>query len=441
MISGVSKKMIVLALLGTVSVFAISSGAPEEHSGAPGEQNCTACHLGRVNSGTGKVTIEAVNAATYAIGQKMRIRVTIEDPNAMRWGFESTARAESNTSVSVGTIAPSDGNTQVSSIGNRQWVTHTSDGTRRGTRSPVTFEFDWTAPESDIGPIVFYVSANAANGNLQNTGDSIYTSNVRLLAGGTSPGAPLPSFTADNITEAYNGQKGIAAGTWVTINGTNLASGDATWSPSSAKALDTALGGVKVKVNNVDSPIASVSANKITFLVPAETPLGDVSVVVERDGQASPAVSVKSAELLPAIQGIADGSGKFYAVATPVGGLHLQFVSAKGWVLGKPETDSRAVRGALPGEDIELYAIGLGKTDGDYSTSKLVSSPLTLSGTVNVKFGGASVAASSVALIAPGVYAVRVKVPDSLSSGDVSLAIELNGVSSGDNVLLNISKP
>jgi len=45
-----------------------------------------------------------------------------------------------------------------------------------------------------------------------------------------------------------------------------------------------------------------------------------------------------------------------------------------------------------------------------------------------------AVTPSSASLIAPGVYVVRVKVPESQEPGDVPLFFELNSVRSRDNV-------
>ena len=45
------------------------------------------------------------------------------------------------------------------------FIEHTSAGTRNGTRNGVTFQFDWTPPAVNAGPVTFYVAGNAANGD------------------------------------------------------------------------------------------------------------------------------------------------------------------------------------------------------------------------------------------------------------------------------------
>jgi hypothetical protein len=43
---------------------------------------------------------------------------------------------------------------------------------------PVEFQFDWTAPQADQGPVLFNAAGNAANSSLSPEGDYIYTSSA-----------------------------------------------------------------------------------------------------------------------------------------------------------------------------------------------------------------------------------------------------------------------
>ena len=220
----------------------------------------------------------------YAPGQKVHMRVVIEDPAAKRWGFQLTARPESNPDASAGKLETAGNDTQVISSGLLQWITHTAGGTRLGSTSLVSFEFDWTAPDSAAGPVVFYAAANAANGNGNSDGDRIYTSNLRVAAGAAFQ---RPAFTSSGVTDISTGQAGIAPGAWVSIAGSDLADQVAYWSPVQGKQLETTVGKVTVKVNDVAAPLSFVSPAKITFLVPAGTPDGDVPIIVERAMAAS----------------------------------------------------------------------------------------------------------------------------------------------------------
>jgi uncharacterized protein (TIGR03437 family) len=416
--------------------FAVSDGAPAGASGAPGEFTCTSCHAGAANSGQGRVRIELPGGEVYSPGQKVRMKVVIEDPSAIRWGFQLTARSAANESRSLGRLEAADNTAEVLSQGEMQWITHTLAGTRRGTRSPVTFEFDWTAPANDAAPVVFYAAANAANGNGAPTGDSIYTTSLRATAG--SGGGARPSFTSSAVTEAFTRKAGMSPGSWVTITGTDLAARAVQWSPAAGRPLDTRLGGVTVKINDVPAALSSVSPTSIMLLVPAATPVGNVPVVIERDGTAGEVVSVAVSAAVPAIQSVADPNtaGRFWAAATPAGaGTSLSLVNPKGWVLNKPEIDSRAVRGPFPGEEIDLYATGLGPAS-ETPTDRLFSGSFPVANMPKVRFGEVTVDAASAALVSPGLYVVRVKVPESLAAGDVAVTLDVNGSTSAASVMM-----
>ena len=87
------------------------------------------------------------------------------------------------------------------------FIQHTSAGTRNGLKGGATFQFDWTPPATNAGPVTLFVAGNAANGNGSPTGDLIYTSSVQL-----SPAIPaVPSVTAGNIVNAATSAAGPVA--------------------------------------------------------------------------------------------------------------------------------------------------------------------------------------------------------------------------------------
>jgi hypothetical protein len=171
--------------LCAAGVFAHSSGAPSGFTGAPGDGNCTACHIGTVNSGSGSVRINLIDAITYGPGQLVHLTVTDADPTAMRWGFELTARLASDGTKPAGTLSLAAGEALAQldgSPGSVQYVTHTSAGTRAGTSGGATWDVYWTAPSASVGTVTFYAAGNAANNNGQPTGDHIYTTSLSLNA-------------------------------------------------------------------------------------------------------------------------------------------------------------------------------------------------------------------------------------------------------------------
>ncbi len=121
--------------------------------------------------------------------------VTVADPAQVRWGFELSARLNSNlTSAQAGDFTPVDNMTQVicedfgakPCLTGLSFIQHTSAGTRNGQKASATFQFDWTPPATNVGPITFYAAGNAANGNGTSAGDFIYTTKPGREPGNSS---------------------------------------------------------------------------------------------------------------------------------------------------------------------------------------------------------------------------------------------------------------
>lgn len=204
--------------LCAAGAFAHSAGAPPGFSGAPGDGNCTACHIGTVNSVGGSVRIDLIDATTYSPGQMIHLTVTDSDPTAMRWGFELTARLASDGTQPAGTLSLAQGYTLAQlegSPGSVQYVTHTSAGTRPGTSGGATWDVYWTAPSASVGSVTFYAAGNAANNNGAPTGDHIYTTSLTIAptpAEGPAPNMAMPQlvygegwYTAVYLTNTGSG--------------------------------------------------------------------------------------------------------------------------------------------------------------------------------------------------------------------------------------------
>jgi len=186
MIRLLTKPLILVALLATATLtWAFSGGPPDGVSGAPGDNDCTACHSSfEVNSGDGMLTITA--PGDYAPGDTLTIEVDLAQTDQQRWGFESTVLDGSNNPV--GELLVTDATNTQKSVGGggREYLKHTSSGTYNGTPdASLGWSFDWVAPASDVGPVTFYVAGNAANGNFNNQGDFIYTTSQSV-----DPAAP-----------------------------------------------------------------------------------------------------------------------------------------------------------------------------------------------------------------------------------------------------------
>ena len=91
----------------------------------------------------------------------------------------------------------------------------------------MTFEIEWTPPEADLGPVVLYAAGKAANGDARNSGDRIYTTSVRLTP---AVAVRKPVIRAERgVVNAAHPDAGISPGTWIVIEGTNLATTQRSW--------------------------------------------------------------------------------------------------------------------------------------------------------------------------------------------------------------------
>lgn len=153
-----------------------SGGAPTGRSGAPGEGTCTACHSGSVQSGSGFNGLTLVDQGTqqvvseYTPGTTYTVTVTMSSQVAKR-GFQVSPRIVSNNSQ-AGTATGVSTVSTVSSSGGRQYITHTNTS----NTSQVGWAFNWTAPDTNVGDVCFYVATNETNSNNSTSGDVIRTS-------------------------------------------------------------------------------------------------------------------------------------------------------------------------------------------------------------------------------------------------------------------------
>ncbi len=244
-------------------------------------------------------------------------------------------------------------------------------------------------------------------------------------------GPPLPTISTNGVADPWTYTQGIAPGAWISIYGTNLANTTQTWSPQSGQPLPTSLAGVTVAIESTLAPVAYVSPTLINVLVPAGVGIGQVSIVVTNQANAGSPFQVHSTPFLPAI----------YSNAAPVASPARFDVTAvdpaTGEYLGNAAADARVTRGANPGETIDLYALGLGPAF-PFTTDTAFSGSYPVSSTFSVVLGGARIAPSFAALVGPGLYQVRITVPDSMSAGNQPIVLDFGSAQSGSNVSLNI---
>lgn len=152
-----------------------SAGSPVAKTGAPGEGTCVQCHAGSVMAGATQNILKVFDGGNevtaYMPGETYQVSLSLATGN-VKEGFGATALLSSN--VAAGTF-PGTGlvGTQVSLSGGRHYATHRVVSSNEGN---VSWDWDWTAPSTESGPVTFYVASNKANGNNSSSGDQIFVS-------------------------------------------------------------------------------------------------------------------------------------------------------------------------------------------------------------------------------------------------------------------------
>jgi hypothetical protein len=178
------------------TVHGFSGGPPAGHTAAPGESNCTECHTGTPLQDTNAFSVSA--PSSYEPGKTYQIMVkhTNTDTSRMQWGFQLTALAGGSR---AGDLQPLNNLTQNDTLSGRQYIEHTFTGSFPGQRGGAVWTFNWVAPSSDVGPVIFYAAGNQANQNGSESGDRIYITNVTANPAGVQPTGP-PRILSANVS-------------------------------------------------------------------------------------------------------------------------------------------------------------------------------------------------------------------------------------------------
>lgn len=183
-----------LFLLAGLLAGGFSTGPLPGFTGAPGENTCTECHdeFGEeTNTGTGVLTL--THPSRYEPGQRLTITVELRQPGQRRWGLQVTALTVEDAAPAGEFVITDPVHTQlVRGTAERIYVEHTFAGTFFDQRDGAVWTFDWIAPKSDVGPVAFYATGNAADGDGTRLGDWIY-STQSVIAPPSYPGVTLVS--------------------------------------------------------------------------------------------------------------------------------------------------------------------------------------------------------------------------------------------------------
>jgi uncharacterized protein (TIGR03437 family) len=428
-----------------ILIWAHAAGPDPRHTGAPGDGTCadSGCHLGTpVNGGGGSVVLTSSAGTTYTPGGPAQtITITITDSKAKAYGFQLSARLDSN---------PVNGGAGDFTVGPQQIILcdsgnlEPSKGCAVGTDTVEfiehsfpfpkgTINVSWTPPATNVGSVTLYVAANAANGDTTNNGDHIYTTSLKLTPA-SSGGSNTPTISSGGVVSAsaFSAQAGVAAGTWLEIYGSNLSSTTRSWEGSdfSGNNAPISLDGVSVNIGGKSAYVDFISPGQVNVQVPDNIPLGQgVPLVLTNSNGSTTPYAVTTGSLAPALLAPAQApfmiSNRQYVVAQLVDQTFT----------GMPSHPAR------PGDVLTIYGIGFGPVTpatpaGTIATqiTNLTTSKLTFN------FGStpATVTYQGLAPSNVGLYQFNVQVPPNMAPGDSAITVQIGSFKVNQNLFVNI---
>ena len=434
-----------LAIIPIV-IWARKLGPDPRYTGAPGDQTCNIpqCHVGTpLNGGGGNVVLTTSSGTTYTPGQTETITITITDSKAKAYGFQLTARLDSN---------PANGQAGDFTAGAQQIVLcdlPVGQLKQNGKLCPAnasvefiehSFPFPkntntvtWTPPATNVGSVTLYVAVNAANNDGTENGDHIYTSSLQLTPAGGGGNPPTISSGGVVSASAFSAQAGVAAGTWLEIYGSNLSTNTRSWAGSdfSGNNAPTSLDNVGVTIGGKNAYVDFISPGQVNVQVPDEIPLGaGVALVLTTSGVSSAPYVLQTAALAPALLAPAQApfmiGGKQYVVAQQT---DLTFT-------GMPSHPAK------PGDTLTIYGIGFGPVTPATGAGTIATQATTLTPDKATFLFGQTPATVSYQGLAPsnvGLYQFNIVVP-TVPTGDSALTVQIGSVKVNQNLFVNIGR-
>jgi uncharacterized protein (TIGR03437 family) len=447
-------KLIPCLLAGAlpVALIAFSTGPPIKRTGAAvdGSLDCTACHRTFAPANSDPAGSVKIETASYKPGASQIIRVTVQHPEAVRWGFQLTARPISDETKMAGTFTADTGvrvrcdpdGRDAPCGGALEFVEHAEPTTHIGSNGSATFLVQWTPPATDVGEVVFYAAGNAANNNGTNAGDRIYTTSQKISA--ERPCALTKKPTIRAAVDAAGLKSGVAMNSLLTLFGSDfqVAGGG----PRPAANIDFVdgkfpkqLSCIAVEIAGQRAPILYIQPDQINAQIPTLTQTGNVTVqVIVNPGQPG---ELKSDMATVTLQNYAPSFFTFNG--TTVAALVAGTATPVAAIAGIPGS-----RGAKPGEMVSLFGSGFGPTEPVYQSGEIIG-PATLArlrDALTITIGGTTVPGTDIqfAGIAPGsisgLYQINVKVPATTPDGDVPVSVRIGGVNSPSGTTIPVKR-
>lgn len=400
------------------------TGGTGIYLGATGSVNCTLNYMATTSS-----------AGTFTLTGSGSITVGQTTTPISLVNFSGTASVTDTltgtlTATPVGSVAPF-GNAMVNFSGMK------TPGNPSRIQGTLTFVFNandsFTASFSFLfAPLTLSASLpctitggtgafRGASGSLAATITLSSDISTFTLSGSGTITQPPPGTPVITSVKTAFGSPAIAQNTWLEIKGLNLApsntpAGGVFWSTAPEFTLGrmpTQIGGVSVTVNGLPAYVwwfcsalttSACESDQINVLSPLDNTLGQVQVVVTRQGISSAPMVVNMQPIAPSFL-LFDTTG--HSVAT-----HTDFS-----LLGPANLFPGLTTPARPQEVAIVWATGFG-----LPATSLVAGSATQTGSLPVlpvcQIGSAPATVNAAVLVGPGLYALFVVVPGGAANGD-----------------------
>jgi uncharacterized protein (TIGR03437 family) len=395
---------------------------------------------GPINAYGGSVSAAFSSGTVYIPGAgPITITVTATDPVNKHFGFQMTARVASTASSKnpqqAGSFDPgsnpniivlcADNNLRPSggcaSSSPYEYIEHYFTAYQQVYTTSQSYQFTWTPPSTDVGPVTFYLAGNVVNyDNQPDAGDHVYTASYTLTPAGALPAPTVVPGGVLNAASFAKTSSGVGApvapGSLVAIFGSNLG-----YEAHTAVApFLNSLGYASVTIGGMPAPMRDVLPSGPYPTINAQVPFevsGTVPVVVTVNGVPSAPQNVTIVPEAPGVFTIPSGVGNAvvvnltdFSIAAPTGSI-----------------SGLSCHPIARGAKAFLYATGLGVmtpavadgTDGGSVTHNVSAKPTVLVDGIPVTpdFAGQ-------APLYPGVYQVNFTIPQGAHSGTVNLQIQ-----------------
>jgi len=242
---------------------------------------------------------------------------------------------------------------------------------------------------------------------------------------------PKPTLSLSSVVNAasFIGAN-VAPGEWVVIAGAGIGPETAVSSPQDSRP-PTQLSGVRVLFDGVESPLLSVSATRITAIVPfgagAKDDPASTQLIVEYNGNVSPALPIT---LVPTAPGLFTVSASGRGQAS---------------VVNEDGSANSSENPAVAGSIVTIFGTGAGLTDPPSTDGNIETEDFPpLAAPVSILIGETAVeeiffSGGAKGKIA-GIFQVQFRLPAGLPAGDLDLSVRVGDRATQSGITIAIAE-